>query len=182
MNIVILLGSNRKIGKSQEIEAMLSRVDSKHTIDVIRMADATIESCLACDLCAQRGACHLEEDFEAIYLKLIDADALFIIVPVYASIPSKLTALFERLTSLMFSTGIMNSERNPLLGKPTAIFYYCSSGIADETPLKLIFQKFLMVGYDFFNVNYNFLNDCPDADERYGRDVCRYVQDVLLSL
>lgn len=92
-----------------------------------------------------------------------------------------MTALFERLTSVLFFTGRIGKPENPLLNKKAAVVNYCSNKICDETQIKLIFQKFLMGGYSFTEVNYNFINNCPDPNEKYG-DVCEYVKDIVMSL
>ena len=182
MKIAIVFGSHRKIGKNKEIEDMLLGLPLRHELDIIRMADTSINGCDSCYVCGNEKTCVIKDDFAQILAKLSDADAIFIITPVYAPIPSKLTALFERMTSLLFATGLMNTTQSPLYEKPTAIFYYFSSGIADETGMKILFQKFLMTGYSFHEVSYKYLNDCPDADEKYEHDICGYVKDVVMSM
>ncbi len=96
MKIAVIFGSHRRIGKNKEIEDMLISLPLKHELDIIRMADENISHCSSCYDCTQRNACVVNDDFQSIYSKMISADAIFIISPVYAVIPSKLTALFER--------------------------------------------------------------------------------------
>ena len=181
MKIVVIFGSHRRTGKNKEIEEMLLTLPLEHDLDIIRMADININSCDSCYKCGCRNICVIEDDFASVYSKLSGTEAIFVITPVYAPIPSKLTALFERLTSLLFATQLMNTDQNPLHGKQTAIFSYCSSGIADETDIKILFQKFLMTGYSFHHVNYKYINDCPNAAEKYSHNICNYVKDVILS-
>ena len=182
MNIIVIFGSHRRTGKNKEIEEMLLSLPLEHDLDIIRMADMNINGCDSCYKCGSENMCIIEDDFASIYGKLSNTDAIFIITPVYAPIPSKLTALFERLTSLLYATQLMNTERNPLHGKQTAIFCYCSSGIVDETDIKILFQKFLMTGYSFNHVNYEYINNCPNAAEKYKHNMCNYVRDVIVSI
>ena len=182
VKIAIIFGSHRREGKNKEIEDMLINLNLSHELDFIRMAETNILGCTSCYECVEKNACVLDDDFETIYKKLIIADIIFVITPVYAIIPSRLTALFERITSLLFATGLMNTENNPLLGKKVAIFSYCSSQICDEKDLKLIFQKFVMTGYKFDTVNYGYINNCPNADEKYNHDICEYIKNIILSL
>ena len=182
MKIAVIFGSHRRTGKNKEIEDMLTSLPLGHEIDFIRMADVNIKGCDSCYKCGEDSMCTIKDDFATILAKLSDADAIFIITPVYASIPSKLTALFERLTSLLFTTKLMNTTRNPLYGKQSAVFCYCSSGIVDETGIKVILQKFLMTGYSFHDVNYKFINECPNANEKYDCNICDYVKDVIVSM
>jgi multimeric flavodoxin WrbA len=182
MKIAVILGSHRRNGKNKEIEDMLISLNLSHELDFIRMADTNIFGCTTCYECAEKKACVLDDDFESIYKKLIATDIIFVITPLYANIPSRLAALFERLTSLLFASGLINNENNPLLGKKVAVFQYCSSQIGDEKELKCIFQKFVMTGYSFDAVNYEYINNCPNANEKYNYDICEYIKDVAVSL
>ncbi len=110
---------------------------------------------------------------------MVVSDAVFIISPVYAGIPSRLTALMERLTSVLFDSGAMNTDKNPLLGKPTAIFSYCSSKICDAEPIKVIFDKFVMKNYRFDRSTYAYLN-CEDF--KCYSDITEYVLKTLEKL
>ena len=182
MKIAIVFASHRRAGKNKEIEDMITALSLPHSFDFIRLADINIKSCTSCYKCADEGKCIIDDNFTAVFKRLIIADCIFIISPVYAPIPSKLCALFERLTSLMFSTGSINSPANPLLGKKAAVFSYCSSGITDDSQIKLILQKFLMVGYSFHEVNFPYINRCAKPGDKYNNDIAAYVKDILLSL
>lgn len=184
MKIVVIFGSHRLGGVNQEVEVMLNSIPSTHEFDFIHMADHEVKGCVSCHLCAQMGHCVLPasdaDHFQEIFDKLITTDAIFIITPVYAIIPSRLTALFERLTSVLFDTGLMNTDKNPLLNKKVAIFSYCSTKICDETELKIIFQKFVMKNYSFTDVTYAYLND---FNQRNSYDkITDYVKEVAINL
>ena len=71
----------------------------------------------------------------------------------------------------------------PLLGKKTAIVYYCSTKICDERPLKTLFQKYLMNDYLFDIPNYeNYINNEINCNEKYDNDVTKYVLDILKKI
>ena len=182
MKIAMVLASHRRTGKNKEIEDMIRGLNLPHSFDFIRLADAHIESCTSCYRCADKRECMVEDDFQAILQRFIDADCIFIISPVYAPIPSKLCALFERLTSFLFATGIINTAQNPLVGKRAAVFTYSSAKIEDETQIKLVMQKFLMVGYGFHEVNFPYINQCSRPNEEYINDIVAYLKSTLLSL
>ena len=48
--------------------------------------------------------------------------------------------------------------------------------------LKYIFQKFVMTGYSFDAVNYEYINNCPNANEKYNYDICEYIKSIAVSL
>jgi Multimeric flavodoxin WrbA len=185
MKVVVVFGSHRLGGTNREIEEMLKNFSARHELTFIHMADKKVESCTSCHQCGKTGHCVLpqteHDHFQEIYDKMVCADAILIITPVYAGIPSRLTALFERLTSVLYDTGMMNTEQNPLLNKRVGIFNYCSSQICDESALKLIFDKFVMRGYRFDYSTYPYLNNCSCPNKTYG-SIVDYVKDIMMNL
>lgn len=186
MKIAVIFGSHRIGGKNAEIETAMRQYANVFDFDFIHMADNKVESCTSCHCCAKTGRCVLpqtkDDTFQEIFDKMVTADAVFIISPVYASIPSRLTALFERMTSVLFDPSVMNTDHNPLLNKKTALFSYCSSGICDDAPIKLIFDKFVMKNYRFDRTTYPYLNHEQNPQARYNNNITAYVIDTLLSL
>ncbi len=185
MKITVIFGSHRIGGKNHEIEKMMKTFTNIHDFDFIHLAKNKIEGCISCHQCGKAGRCVLppseNDHFQETYDKMIDADAIFIITPVYAGIPSRLTALFERLTSVLFDTGLMNTDNNPLIGKKVAIFNYCSNKICDDSAIKLIFDKFVMKDYSFNESTYNYLNYCGNPNEKYS-DICEYIRETIVSI
>lgn len=185
MNILVIFASHRLSGKNAEIENTMREYSEHFNFDFVHLADNKVESCTSCHYCGNMGHCVLppgeNDKFQEIFDKMIAADAIFIISPVYANIPSRLTALFERLTSVLFDTGRINTDDNPWLNKRAAIFSYCSCGICDESNIKLIFDKFVMKNYRYDRTTYNYFNNVPNPQEMYS-DVTDYVIDILESL
>lgn len=185
MNILVIFASHRMDGKNAEIEQAMRQYVDKFDFDFVHLANNKVESCTSCYQCANTGSCVLPptdtDKFQEILDKMIKTDAIFIISPVYASIPSRLTALFERVTSLLFATGKINTDKNPLLDKQTAIFSYCSCGICDEAPIKLLFDRFVMKNYRFDYTTYNYLNQVENPKATYN-DITDYVMDTLKNL
>lgn len=182
MKIATIFGSQRQGGVHSEIEAMLNGLHLEHEFDFIPMSDYRIEGCVACGSCVE-GRCILPpsptDDFQQIFDRLLAADVLLVITPVYAPIPSRLTALMERLLSISFYTHEIGQRERPLKGKKAAIITYYTGKIGDDTQIKLIFQRFLMDGYSFTEVNYDYLNSVTDPNEKYP-NVAAYVKDVVL--
>jgi multimeric flavodoxin WrbA len=183
MNIVVIFASHRLGGTNGEVEKLLIELDTTHQFDFIHLADHKVEGCTACHKCGQSGYCILppsaEDHFQEIFDKMIAAEAVLIISPVYAGIPSRLTALFERMTSVLYDSGRMNTDKNPLLNKKVGIFSYCSSRICDDSALKLIFDKFVMKNYQFDVSTYSYLND--HDYQRYS-NIIDYVKDIVIRL
>ncbi|MDD4495063.1 MAG: flavodoxin family protein [Eubacteriales bacterium] len=185
MKILVIFASHRIDGTNAEIHKAMCRYSNNFDFDFIHLANYKVESCVSCHCCGKVGHCILppsdEDRFQEIFDKMITTDAIFIICPVYATIPSRLTAVFERLTSVLFDTGLMNTDNNPLLNKKTAIFNYCSCGICDDAPIKLIFDKFVMKNYRFDFTTYAYLNQSNNPKEEF-RDITEYVTKTLEQL
>lgn len=184
MKIATIFGSQRQGGTHGEIETMLTGLHLGHEFDFIRMAETRIEGCTACQGCVV-GRCVQPateyDSFQNVFDRLIGADIIMVVTPVYAPIPSRLTAVMERLLSISYYSHEMGKLERPLKGKPTAIISYDSGKISDETQLKLIFQRFLMDGYSFTNVDYGYINQVQNPNEKYP-SVIEYVKDVVVQL
>ena len=182
MTITVIFASHRMGGKSKEIKKAMLRYQSDFNFDFIHLAKEKVEGCTDCRFCAQKGYCVLRDSdndcFQTIFEKMQKADAIFIISPVYAGIPSRLTALFERLISFLFYTERINTDQYPLLNKKVAVFSYCSAGVCDEAPIKLICDKFFMKDYCFDRTTYTYLNSLADPRARYD-NITNYVTDTL---
>ena len=170
MNIAIVFGSHRTIGRNNEIEVAIKQAAFNHDFDFIRLAKTNITPTLT--------ETEADDSFDDILKRLKFADVLFLIIPVYCPYPSKFVAFMERLLDVSYQ----NSNK-PLKGKPVAIFYYCSNKICDETPLKVLFQKYLMDDYRFDISNYEkYLNAEINPNEKYNHNITEYILDVIKSL
>jgi multimeric flavodoxin WrbA len=185
MRVAIIFGSQRQGGTHSKIEDMIDGLNIPHEFDYIRMSEIKIEGCVDCKECSRTGVCILQpcknDMFHNILDRLKNADVILIVSPVYAPIPSRLVALFERLLSISFYSHEIGKLERPLKNKKTAIVCYDSGKIGDETQIKIIFQKFLMDDYDFFKVNYNYINDENNPNGKYT-DVIEYVRNIVLNL
>jgi multimeric flavodoxin WrbA len=185
MNVLAIFGSQRLGGTSAAIEQAMRAQAGVFAFDFVHLADHRIEGCTSCHRCGETGYCVLpaseNDHFQEIFDRMKAADAVFVISPVYAVIPSRLTALFERLTSVLYDSGVMNTDANPLLNKRVAIFSYGSAGICDDAPLKVIFDKFVMKNYRFDETTYAYLNNSANPRDEYP-DITAYVMATLEQL
>lgn len=170
MKISVVFGSHRLDGKSKEIENEIQNLDTTHIFDFIRLAEMSISPTLT-PLC--------ENDmFGNVLGRMVSSDVILLIIPAYCPYPAKFVALMERLLDVSY----LNPNK-PLLGKKTAIVYYCSTKICDEKPLKILFQKYLMIDYRFDVPNYgNYINNEINPNEKYDNDVTKYVLDILKNI
>lgn len=176
MKIAVLFASHRTGGKHEEIKKMLLSLPLKHTYDFIEMSSINVKPCLMCDNCTGGATCD-KDNFPEALARLVNSDINIIVVPVYAPYPSKFVALMEKLLKVAY----LNSNK-PLNGKKTAIVYYCSTKICDETPIKVLWQQYLTDDYNFDFPTYNFINHEQNPNERYNYNVTEYVEDIVLNI
>lgn len=184
MKVAVILGSQRKNGTSKIIEENIMNLSLSSDFDFIRMSELKVEGCIACEKCSTTGRCVLPQNtndmFNNILNRLITANVIILITPIYSPYPSRLTALMERLLSISFFAFQNSKITRPLKGKSTAIICYGSSKIENENQLKLLFQKLLMDKYSFTDINYQYINQIENPNEKY-KNVVEYVNDIVCN-
>ena len=176
MKIAVLFASHTTGGKHEEIKQMLLSLPLEHAYDFIEMSSVDIKPCLQCKDCKDSRECG-KDNFPEVLHRLVDSDLNLIVVPVYTPFPSKFVAVMEKLLGASYL-----KKDKPLKGQRTAIVHYCSTKICDETPIKLLWQKYLMEDYRFDIPNYNFVNHEPNPNEKYNRNITAYVKDIVLNM
>ncbi len=68
-------------------------------IELVTLAGKTISPCDACYSCRKTGECHIKDDMQDIYTKLLAADGIIFGTPVYfGSVSAQAKALIDRTT------------------------------------------------------------------------------------
>jgi len=137
MKILGINGSQRKNGNSYRLlKAAFEGVKEQNNnieTEVLQLADFKIKPCLACYSgiekikyfgCAKEPhRCIIkDDDFEMVFQKMVDADGIIVCIPLYTPIPSKFTALIERLMMIVYTSSEVDEDFIwPLSGKPFSI-------------------------------------------------------------
>lgn len=83
MKILILNGSPRQGNCAAAIKAFVSGIGRQHQVEVLNTTDLNIAACKACDACKSRMGCIDTDDTNAVVGKVVDADMLVFVSPVY---------------------------------------------------------------------------------------------------
>jgi multimeric flavodoxin WrbA len=85
MNIIGIACSPRKDGNTDILikEALTGAKDSGAKTELITIRDNEIKPCDGCGSCANTGVCHIKDDMQIIYKKMLDADGIILATPVY---------------------------------------------------------------------------------------------------
>ncbi len=99
MKIIGIVGSPRIGGNTETLtQIALDEISGEGLeTELISLAGKKIEPCDACASCRTTLRCHIKDDFEAIYAKMIEADGIILATPVYfgAATP-QMVALLSR--------------------------------------------------------------------------------------
>ena len=85
MKIVILEGSPNKNGSSNMLAEQFRKgaVDAGHRVQAIDAAHADIHPCSGCIHCGYEGPCVQKDDVDEIRQKILDADMMVFVTPLY---------------------------------------------------------------------------------------------------
>ncbi|MEW6621386.1 MAG: flavodoxin family protein [bacterium] len=137
MKILGINGSQRKDGNSYELlKAAFEGVKEENKsieTEILHLAELEIKPCKACYSgvqqveyygCAKKPhKCIIEDDdFEEVFQRMVEADGIIACIPLYTPIPSKFTALIERLMMIVYSSSEVDKDFVwTLSGKPFSI-------------------------------------------------------------
>ena len=99
MKIVVLEGSPNKNGSSNMLANELIRgaQEAGHTVQVIDTARSDIHPCTGCIHCGYEGPCVQKDDMEVIRPKILDADMMVFVTPLYYyGMSAQLKTLIDR--------------------------------------------------------------------------------------
>jgi len=91
--------SPRKGGNTEILlkEVLKSSEEAGAQIKILLVAGRTIKPCDGCESCLKTGKCHIKDDMEKIYPKLLQADAIILGTPTYFwSLSAQAKAIIDR--------------------------------------------------------------------------------------
>ena len=121
MKALAICGSPREKGNTEfYLRLLLDELAAKGIeTEFLYLKDKEIKHCTGCYGCLTHKACVQKDDFEEVFAKMMEADAIFIGAPVYVSRPASLvSALLERVTFSARASGRMLSGK---IGAPVTV-------------------------------------------------------------
>ncbi len=85
MNIVVLEGSPNRNGSSNLLAEQFIRgaKEAGHSVQAVDVAHANIHPCIGCIHCGYEGPCVQKDDVNGIRQKILDADMIVFVTPLY---------------------------------------------------------------------------------------------------
>ncbi len=151
MKITCISASNVEMAKDNSastrtceiVRDLLEEAGVEADVEIVRLVDRDLRPCTMCGGCLEAGNCVHDDDFSAIYAGLRASDALFVVVPHYAPIPSKMMIVLEKLEEMAFLNWTANPEGTfTLHGKPAGVIAH--GGMPDEEKVTEYYKKALV--------------------------------------
>ena len=85
MKILAISCSPRKQGNTELLlgEALQGAQDEGAEVELYSVSGKTIEPCDGCWTCTKTGECHIKDDMQELYKKLLEADGIIFGTPIY---------------------------------------------------------------------------------------------------
>lgn len=188
MKALAICGSARKGGNTEfYLKLMLEQLAKKGIEgEYLYLADKTIYPCKGCYGCLQEKACVQKDDFEEVFAKMQEADAILIGSPVYVSRPSGiLSPLLERVTFSARASGRMLSGK---VGAPVTVARRAGQTFAfAELLLWYFINDMIIPGSMYWNVGVAGAKGAKNAEEDLeGVEIIKYsaanIAKVLYAL
>jgi multimeric flavodoxin WrbA len=104
------------------IRDQLAEIQPSITVEIVPLIDYSMKPCRMCGECLPTLRCSQDEAFNQVHTRLQSADAVFLVCPHYAPLPSKVMILLEKLEEMAYLKYCQdNTALTPLHGKPIGI-------------------------------------------------------------
>jgi len=114
MKVLGLCGSPRKGGNTEILlnEALAGAKEAGAAVELISVAGKDLQPCDGCWSCSNTGKCHIKDDMQDIFDKMLEADGIIIGSPAYFMKPTaQIMAILNRSVSL---SGLHNKVGAPI--------------------------------------------------------------------
>lgn len=112
MKITCISASNNEPARSQSTSTRTcqmvaellneSGTPGEFQVETLQLIDYNPKPCVMCGNCFRTYRCQRDPDFNSILDRLCSSDGLFLVVPHYALLPSKVVILFEKFEEMSF--------------------------------------------------------------------------------
>ena len=116
MKIVVLEGSPNRKGSSNILADCFRQgaEEAGHTVEIIDTAHANIHPCTGCIHCGYEGPCVQKDDVEEIRRKILDADMMVFVTPLYYyGMSAQLKTMIDRFCA--FNSSIQHKHMKSAL-------------------------------------------------------------------
>ncbi len=142
MKVIGILCSPRRHGNTAILiqEALEGARELGAEVELLNITDKIINFCDGCESCLETGECHINDDMQEIYIKLIESDGIIIATPVYFwSVSAQAKIFIDRTYALFRQRKLRNKVGGIVVVAARA---GCSSACG---PLRAFLQRHRMI-------------------------------------
>lgn len=114
-------------------ELISESVGEQAQVETVELSGYKLMPCVMCGECIDAVQCVNDNAFNEIFAKISQSDALFIALPHYAPIPSKLMMLLEKFQEMAYLHYLAKKNGYPLVGKAVGIIAHGGQPETEET-------------------------------------------------
>jgi multimeric flavodoxin WrbA len=104
-------------------------------IEILPLIDYQLVPCRMCGNCLETCECIRDDAFNQVFHKMQAAQAVFLVVPHYAPIPSKVMMLLEKFEEIAYLNWCQDETYHfPLSGKPLGLIAHGGQSTAEALP------------------------------------------------
>ena len=166
IRILGVVGSPRVKGNTERLvaETLKTAEAEGAETELLTLAGKEIKPCDACLSCKKTGECHVKDDFNSIFDKMVAADGIILASPVYfGSATPQIKALIDRAGYLSMAKGRVFENK---VGGAMAVARRAGHNF---TFAQLLFfflhQGMIVPGSTYWNISFGLKKDEVDKDE-----------------
>ena len=183
MKVVGIVGSPRKGGNTERLISEALKVVEANGLEseLIRLAGKTIQGCDACQRCRRAKRCMIEDDFQPIFEKMVEADGIIVGSPVYFSAPTpNVLALLQRAG---YVGGAVGRPFERKVGGPITVARRAGQNFALAQMLFFFLHQGMIVpGSTYWNMAFGSRQGEVEGDEEGMRTIRNFAENVAWTI
>ncbi|MCL2156607.1 MAG: flavodoxin family protein [Methanobrevibacter sp.] len=186
VDVVLLSGSPRKNSNTMEVLDVCAKEIEKNGLstEIIPLRGMTIQSCVACNKCVEKGNCVLKDGLDEIIEKIRKADGFIPASPVYfGTARGDIMSALQRIGKVSRGTDDFLSG---MVGGPIAVARRGGHTLTlQEMSMFFPINDMIMVGSRYWNMVFAHAEGTTNEDEEgiemvklFGENVAKLIQKI----
>lgn len=180
IHVLGVVGSPRRNGNTERLVAEALRVveEKGAETELLRLAGKEIRPCDACLSCRKTGECHIRDDFQTVFDRMVKADGIILSSPFYfGSATPQIKALVDRAGYLSGAKGRVFENK---VGGPLVVARRAGQNFTYAQLLFFFFHQGMIVpGSTYWNIAFAREKGEVDQDEEGLKTARNFAEKML---
>ena len=185
-DVILLSGSPRKDSNTMEVLEICAKEIEKSGLstEIVSLRGKTIQSCIACGKCSEKGNCVLNDGLDEIIDKIRSADGFIPASPVYfGTARGDIMSALQRIGYVSRRT---DGFLNWMVGGPIAVGRRGGQTLTlQEMAMFFPINEMIMIGSNYWNIVFALEEGTASSDEEgiatikiFGENVAKLIQKI----